>query len=343
MSFRIILLLLTFFGLSSTSFGDDLFDAVSDGDLKLVKHLLESGSNANMTNKSGITPISYAYDLDVIDLLLSHGANPNVPKTQSDRSVIEYMAERYGEARCELRARCKEIVEKLRTAGADYSFYTALCMDDVEFVRHKFTKKTFRVNAPIDRLFVPLRVAARAGSVEVCKLLLELGADPDSFESYYGFPIMVDAVRHPPIVKLLIEHGANLRQRITFSGRRSGYWIVQNEASPLHYAVKQGNVESVKLLVSAGVDPNAATVGGQTPLHIAVTCVRWEADLCAADDPPRSIASAFEEIIRYLLENDASIRFTDKEGRTPLKLAEKLECPESICQLLRDKEESGLR
>ena len=83
---------------------------------------------------------------------------------------------------------------------------------------------------------------------------------------------MVDAVKHPAVVKLLIEHGANIKRRITWRGGRSGQWIIGDEASALHYAVREGNLESVKLLIATGLDPNAADDQGQTPLHIAVIC-----------------------------------------------------------------------
>jgi ankyrin repeat protein len=176
-------------------------------------------------------------------------------------------------------------------------------------------------------------------------LLLEHKADPNAFEEGVGYPIMVDAVKHPAVVKLLFEHGANLRRRITWRGGRTGMWIIGDEASALHYAVHEGNLESVKLLIAAGLDPNAADDQGQTPLHIAIrysgTKQRMDAalrHLNGLGDPPQKEKYQFDEIVALLLENDGSVSFLDKSGRTPLKLADEMKSPEEIRKLLRRKQ-----
>lgn len=172
---------------------------------------------------------------------------------------------------------------------------------------------------------VPLRLAAKTGRLEICKLLLEHKADPDSFVN--GVPAIAVAVKYPAIVKLLIEHGANLKRRISWLGMSSGDSVVKSEATALHYAVFEGNLESVKLLVAAGLDTNATDVEGRTPLHIAIRSERWP-------HSGKRDTRTFEWIIRYLLENEASLRFLDKEGNRPLAVAEELESPESILRLL---------
>ncbi len=164
---------------------------------------------------------------------------------------------------------------------------------------------------------------------------------------------MVDAVKHPAVVKLLIEHGANLRRRITWRGGRTGTWFVGDEASALHYAVQSGNLESVKLLIAAGLDPNAADDQGQTPLHIGITFAALEAlnkkiDAERAQNVagaqvqtrlPASDKSSFAQIIEYLVQNDASLSFTDKSGKDSLKLADAIKAPKEICQFLRRKQD----
>ncbi len=183
------------------------------------------------------------------------------------------------------------------------------------------------------------------GRVEICKLLLEHKADPNAFEEGNGYPIMVDAVKHSPVVKLLIDHGANLRRRITWRGMRSGQWIIGDEASALHYAVQEGNLESVKLLIAAGLDPNAADDKGQTPLHIAIIFSVRKPRMDAAlrhlngqGDQGQKEIYVFDQIVANLLENDASVYFVDRSGQTPLKLAEDTKCPEEIRVLLRRKQ-----
>jgi ankyrin repeat protein len=162
-------------------------------------------------------------------------------------------------------------------------------------------------------------------------------ADPNAFEEGGGFPIMVDAVKHPEVVKLLIEHGANLRRRITWHGGRTGIWIIEGEASALHYAVQEGNLESVKLLIAAGLDPNAADDAGQTPLHVAIRMDAFR-HLNGQGGLGQNKTCSFDHIFANLLENDASVYFKDKLGRERLKLAESIKSSEGIRVLLRRKQ-----
>jgi hypothetical protein len=233
----------------------------------------------------------------------------------------------------------------MRAAGAEYTIDTAIYLNDVPFVEKSLAAGASWVNRRRGAQCVPLRRAARTGRVKVCKLFLEHGADPNAFEEGGGHPIMVDAVKHPAVVKLLIEHGANLRRRITWRGARSGQWIIGDEATALHYAAQEGNLESVKLLIAAGLDPNAADDQGQTPLHIAVMFAVMKPRTDAAlrhpnvlGDPRQKEVYQFDQIVALLLENEASVSFVDKSGRTPLKLADEMKSPEEIRKLLRRKQ-----
>ena len=40
---------------------------------------------------------------------------------------------------------------------------------------------------------------------------------------------------------------------------------------PMFVAIKDGNIEGVKQAIAEGADMNAQTIGGWTPLHIAVS------------------------------------------------------------------------
>ena len=245
--------------LCSTTHGQNLRDAVQSNNLERVRGLVESGTDVNTTYENRITPIYYASDPRIVDLLLAHGAKLDFRNAASIKSPIESAAENWLRD-VKRRDNWKTIVTKLREAGAEYTIDTATYMDDIAFVRKALEDDDSWVNKSRGAQSVPLRLAARTGQQEICKLLLDHKADPDSFEEGSGYPIMVDAVTNPKIVELLVEHGANLKRRITWIGGRTGKWIIGDEASALHYAVGAGNVESVKILIGApeALDPNAA-------------------------------------------------------------------------------------
>ena len=110
----------------------------------------------------------------------------------------------------------------------------------------------------------PLHLAARKGHVEITKLLLEHGADPNAKEKLGGETPLYWAVVHDRIdtAKLLLEHGAD-------PNNKSKRFIV-NERAVLHWAVRNENVDLVRLLLEKGANPNVKDKDGYTPLHIAV-------------------------------------------------------------------------
>jgi ankyrin repeat protein len=325
--------------LSSACYGQSLRKAVETSNVERVRELLESGANANTTYENGYTPIYFAEDPRIVDLLLAHGAKLNMRSAGSYQSPIESAADNWY-FNVKRRDEWKAIVNRLRDAGAEYTIDTATYMNDIPFVQEALEKDDSWVNKSRGAQSVPLRVAARTGRLEICKLLLDHKADPDSFEEGNGYPIIYDAVQHPAIVQLLVERNANLKRRITWMGGRSGVWLIGDEGSALHYAVSAGKLESVKILADAGLDPNAADNKGQTPLHIAIRFERWDKSWGRDTSP-------FPKIIQYLLDNDASLALTTKGGQsphgfekelTPLELAKELGSPKEIIQALQKRQ-----
>src|SRR5262245_50943132 len=80
-------------------------------------------------------------------------------------------------------------------------------------------------------------------------------------------------------------------------------------AQPLHYAVFNGDEDSVELLLKHGADVNAIAANGWTPLHIA----------CAKGN---------ESLVDLLLENGADVNAMTEVGDTPLALATRYGDPE---------------
>jgi ankyrin repeat protein len=306
-----------------------LHDAVRDGDLVRVKKLLDDGADVDAPVENNLTPIFFAQDPKIVDLLLARKPKLNFRCAAGLQTPLENAAEQFYLDKARAGA-WRTIVDKLRAAGAEYTVDAAIYMNDVDYIRQRLEKDDSWVNKRRGAQSVPLRIAARTGRTETCQLLLQHKADPSDFEKGNGYPIVYDAVNHPAVVKLLIGAGANLRRRVTWLGGRTGVWIIGDEATALHHAASVGNAESVQLLIKAGVDVNAADVDGQTPLHIALIFERFgRAHEEAAD-------KRFAKTIRYLLENEASLRFRDKRDRTPLELAKQIQSPKDIRKLLEE-------
>jgi ankyrin repeat protein len=81
--------------------------------------------------------------------------------------------------------------------------------------------------------------------------------------------------------------------------------------TPLYWAVDYGHKDVVKLLLEGGADPNVMTFTGETPLHVSVTHVRGlpEKDL------------ALYEIAALLIGHGADVNASTGSLGTPLHIA----------------------
>ena len=149
----------------------------------------------------------------------------------------------------------------------------------------------------------PLMTCAKTGNADAVRMLIEYGAAVNVKEPSQNQTALMWAAaeRHPDMVKALIESHADLQAHT-----KQGF-------TPLHFAARVGDLESVKLLLAAGVDVNLLTQSsepegprsgggsGYTPLLVAAMRAQVETAL-------------------YLLEHGADPNIS-ASGMTPLHWA----------------------
>lgn len=141
-----------------------------------------------------------------------------------------------------------------------------------------------------------LMTAARTGSVDAVRLLLDRGAAIDWQDAVRGHTALMYAVEENQIdvVKLLLERKAKLDiqsdmtapQNVSCSPRGDsidigahgdGFYRTMAVATPtgaltaLHIAARDGRTELVQLLVAAGADVNLVAANGTPPLTTAIS------------------------------------------------------------------------
>ncbi|HVO68327.1 MAG TPA: ankyrin repeat domain-containing protein [Syntrophales bacterium] len=103
--------------------------------------------------------------------------------------------------------------------------------------------------------------AAAKDNIELLKLLFKYGAKPD-YPTSGRHTALMSATGHSEILKILINHGANIHARDNY-GRTVLIWAAYN-----------GTEEVVKLLCEMGLDPNEKDNGGNTAISAAKNKLR---------------------------------------------------------------------
>ena len=177
----------------------------------------------------------------------------------------------------------------------------------------------------------PLHWATNEG---VARILLEHGADPNAKDSYNRTPLQA-AKRHPDIVHLLREHGADEH------GAK-----VKAHATPLYVASANGQLADALALLESGADANAKGIDQETPLPctsnegVARILLSYHADPNAQDcydrtPLHRAVERGSAEVAEVLLDNGADLNPRNSVKRTPLHLASEaghLDCIQLLLQ-----------
>ena len=153
-------------------------------------------------------------------------------------------------------------------------------------------------------LYTPLHHAARSGTADVVRTLLEAGADPNAWATGFNVdwgwgwtPLHLAARSNPDpgVVGALLDAGADL------DARGEERYLVGY--SPLHYAGANPNPTVTAALLDAGADVHARSQRGRTPLHEAAA---------SASNPA---------VIELLAAAGADVNARDASGYAPLHSA----------------------
>lgn len=285
-----VVLLMSVAGLGAAV--SDVADAVMKGNKAAVRSLLQKKADVNAPQTDGTTALHWAVrsdDLETAELLIRAGAS--VSATTRTGATLLQLATENGNA---------AMIEKLIKAGADPNAALTKSRDTA------------------------LMMAARTGRTDAIKMLLDNGARIDAIETWGGTNALMWAVSesHPDAAKILIERNANVNVRskiVPSEGRRGGSTGNSSITSlprdpepgekpkkdyyggftPLHFAARQGDIGSSRLLVAAGADLNAITADGKGPLDLAIYNGNYE-------------------LASFLIDSKANVNHADAEGFTPL-------------------------
>jgi ankyrin repeat protein len=247
---------------------------------EIVRLLLSAGIDPNLDGyadlkftsetRTGISPLEAAVlgrKIEMVDLLLSHGANVNedIRPLNVDKVVtVAHAAVLHGDIET-LKVLIKHKADlSLSARDNDWSGKTPL-HSAIESGNAAMTRLLLDAGSNLEAATFfdkdrPLHVAVKKGNVVLATLLLDRDANIDARAEWGETPLHL-AVRggQLPMVKLLLERGAD----VNVADRSARY------DSPLHEAVKGRHVAIAELLLKSGADVNADDGQGFTPLRAA--------------------------------------------------------------------------
>jgi ankyrin repeat protein len=198
-----------------------------------VRALLEQQPDLlHAADEHGSQPIHWAVmtrQIELIDYLLERGAEINAARPNGTRPLHltngDYHYRGWRDLPSTALQKHEVLVGYLLARGAEYDISTATKVGDLARVRELLDQKPALVHhLPTYSYYTgtPLRNAAGAGHLEVVKLLLERGADPNQPEPgiapFGGALHAAIGGKHYEIVKLLLKHGANPNAAVESSG-----------------------------------------------------------------------------------------------------------------------------
>ncbi|KAE8378568.1 ankyrin repeat-containing domain protein [Aspergillus bertholletiae] len=166
----------------------------------------------------------------------------------------------------------KEMAELLVSHGADMGRWTGHSTPLLEAIDHGHTEvaEYFLMNSAdfdINRqfyIYCPIEHAAHDGYVDIVKLLLRYGVDPN------GFPALIAATArgHVEVSRVLLEAGASIEKIYPEGGKNQDAFFS---------AAGFNRPAAVALLIEYGASLERRDVRGRTPLIFAAQCQSLEA------------------------------------------------------------------
>lgn len=281
---------------------DPLTAAVCGGEVEIVRQLLDAGADPNVKStdpeerEKGLTPLMHAVARptlpncdETFDLLLACGADPHVLTRKGNSALSRavahdnsYATKRLLEIGCKpdgsllLRPIYRGQLDILRAfiaAGADVN---------VRGIWSQLKSRKQWEDAPTNCTILDGAVGERTDKIQLLRNLLP--AERPRLEERLKSVADVSFT----MIQELIRAGADVNN-------------VVSSVSPLYQAADSGDLETVKLLLQAGANPNLARdLPRDMPLH-------------------RACCGGHVQIVECLLKAGADVKMLNKKGRTALE------------------------
>ena len=266
----------------------------------VIRALLDAGADLKARSKGGSTPLLFAArsgNIDSVRMLLDAGADPNEAMPDGYTALLIAAGSGHG-----------EVGVLLLDRGADPN---AATKDEGLTALHALILKrplhSTGWKRPANHILLAKALIAHGANLnlQTAKAVTSMGINVTG-TIWQGSTAIVLAARVADLdmLQILVDAKADARimtaNKTTSVMAAAGVGRAEGNEDPI---AETDALSAVKMLTMLGVDVNAADTAGNTALHGAVN-------------------NGYNAIIQFLFEQGADLNATDKEGWTPLNVAE---------------------
>ena len=278
--------------------GTPLMLASQNGNVDATNVLLSAGADRTIKDAVGDTWIHYAIrggcSTEVLQLIIDKGADVNATSEVSGTPLM--LASQNGNV---------DAMNVLLRAGADQTIKDAVGDTWIHYAIHGGCSKEVLqfiidkgadVNATSEVSGTPLMLASHNGNVDAMNVLLRAGADR-TIKDAVGDTWIHYAIRggcSKEVLQFIIDKGADVNA------------TNEENVTSLMLASKEGNVDAMNVLLSAGADRTIKDANGDTWIHYALH------------------GGCSKEVFQSIIDLGADVNATNKENVSSLMLASKM-------------------
>lgn len=246
--------------------GISLNDAIVTRNIDAVKAHLDAGTDVNVADANGITPLIAAVtsgQRDVVQLMLSAGADLNAHGPEGRTALIYAIQAEQADMALFLLEQEGVDLEARETHGST-PLVEAVAFEQMK-VAEVLLENGADINArgPVGR--TALHVVGPKLDVKLFRWLLQRGADPDARDDDGAIPLHHAAFSTMPAD---VAEARNARSALHLLLESTSDMNVANNTgqTPLHVAVLWADAWLIKALLDAGADPLPMDRAGNSPV-----------------------------------------------------------------------------